>query len=87
MFCTHIRCLCYFIGKKSFILIPCTSSGNRDYLPIGYFDKKYISLLESGGSKDYKNLLKPFHLNPSNADFWKKGIKVIENFIDDLEKF
>ena len=51
------------------------------------FDKKYISLLESGGSKDYKNLLKPFHLNPSNADFWKKGIKVIENFIDDLEKF
>ena len=51
------------------------------------FDKKYITLLESGGSKDYKNLLKPFHLNPSNADFWKKGIKVIENFIDDLEKF
>ena len=50
------------------------------------FDKKYITLLESGGSKDYKNLLKPFHLNPSNADFWKKGIKVIENFIDDLEK-
>ena len=51
------------------------------------FDKKYITLLESGGSKDYKNLLKPFHLNPSNADFWKKGIKVIENFIDDMEKF
>ena len=51
------------------------------------FDKKYIALLESGGSKDYKNLLKPFHLNPSNSDFWKKGIKVIENFIDDLEKF
>ena len=51
------------------------------------FDKKYITLLESGGSKDYKNLLKPFHLNPSNSDFWKKGIKVIENFIDDLEKF
>lgn len=51
------------------------------------FDKKYITLLESGGSKDYKFLLKPFHLNPSNSDFWKKGIKVIENFIDDLEKF
>ena len=50
------------------------------------FDKKYITLLESGGSKDYKNLLRPFHLNPSNSDFWKKGIKVIENFIDDLEK-
>ena len=51
------------------------------------FDKKYITLLESGGSKDYKNLLKPFRLNPANSNFWKKGIKVIENFIDDLEKF
>ena len=51
------------------------------------FDKKYIALLESGGSKDYKYLLKPFHLNPSNSNFWKKGIKVIENFIDELEKF
>ena len=31
-------------AKKSFILIPCTSSANRQYLPVGYFDKKYISM-------------------------------------------
>ena len=51
------------------------------------FDTKYIALLESGGSKDYKYLLKPFGLNPSNSNFWKKGIKVIENFINELEEF
>lgn len=50
------------------------------------FDKKYIALLESGGSKRYKELLKPFNLDPSKADFWKKGILVIENLINQLEK-
>ena len=50
------------------------------------FDKKYITLLESGGSQRYKELLKPFNLDPSKSDFWKKGILVIENLIDELEK-
>jgi len=50
------------------------------------FDKKYITLLESGGSKRYKELLKPFNLDPSKSDFWKKGILVIENLIDELEE-
>ena len=50
------------------------------------FDKKYISLLEAGGSLRYRELLRPFNLNPSNSNFWKKGISVIENFIDELEE-
>ena len=50
------------------------------------FDKKYINLLESGGSLKYQDLLKPFNLDPSNSNFWKKGLLVIENFIDELEK-
>ncbi len=49
------------------------------------FDKKYISLLESGGSLKYKELLKPFNLDPSEPNFWYKGLKVIETFIDELE--
>jgi len=50
------------------------------------FDKKYITLLESGGSQRYRELLKPFNLDPSKSDFWKKGILVIENLIDELEE-
>ena len=50
------------------------------------FDTKYINLLESGGSKRYRELLKPFNLNPSKSSFWIKGISVIENFIDELEE-
>ncbi len=49
------------------------------------FDLKYIKLLESGGSKNYKDLLKPFNLNPSRPDFWSKGLKVIESFINQIE--
>lgn len=50
------------------------------------FDKKYISLLEAGGSLKYRELLKPFNLNPSQPNFWHKGISVIESFIDELEQ-
>ena len=50
------------------------------------FNKKYIALLEAGGSKRYRDLLKPFNLNPSNSDFWYKGISVIESFINQLEE-
>ena len=49
------------------------------------FEDKYINLLESGGNNSYDQLLKPFGLNPKNKNFWYKGIKVIEDFIDQLE--
>ena len=49
------------------------------------FEDKYINLLENGGNNSYDQLLKPFGLNPKNKKFWHKGIKVIEDFIDQLE--
>tara|TARA_Y100001970_G_scaffold290399_1_gene424004 strand:+ start:3817 stop:5616 length:1800 start_codon:yes stop_codon:yes gene_type:complete len=49
------------------------------------FDDKYINLLKSGGSKKYDELFIPFNLNLSKKSFWKKGLKVIESFIDELE--
>ena len=50
------------------------------------FDKKYIHLLEAGGSIGYRELLKPFNLDPSRPDFWRKGISVIGSFIDQLNE-
>mgnify|MGYP003951512959 CR=1 FL=1 len=49
------------------------------------FDKKYIKLLESGGSQKYSELLKPFRLNPKDKLFWRKGLNIIENLIDQLD--
>ena len=49
------------------------------------FDHKYINLLKSGGSKKYNELFSPFNLNLSKKSFWKKGLNVIESFIDELE--
>ena len=31
-------------AKNSLLLIPCTSSERRDYLPIGIYDSNYITL-------------------------------------------
>ena len=50
------------------------------------FDEKYIQLLQAGGSMRYRELLKPFNLDPSQPDFWQKGIPVIESFIDQLNE-
>ena len=49
------------------------------------FDDKYINLLKNGGSKKYDELFRPFNLNLSKKSFWKKGLNVIEGFIDELE--
>tara|TARA_A100001011_G_scaffold186701_1_gene195292 strand:- start:891 stop:2675 length:1785 start_codon:yes stop_codon:yes gene_type:complete len=48
------------------------------------FEKKYIKLLEAGGSKNYKEILKPFNLNINNKSFWKESIVVLNNLIDEL---
>ena len=50
------------------------------------FEKKYFILLQSGGSKKYNELLKPFDLDPTKKNFWTKGLTLIEDLIDDLEK-
>jgi oligoendopeptidase F len=42
-------------------------------------------MLKAGGSKHHSELLKPFGLDASDPDFWQKGLKVIEGFIDELE--
>jgi oligoendopeptidase F len=49
------------------------------------FVKKYIGLLEAGGSEDYEKLLKEFGLNPKEKNFWNNGMGVIVELIDQLE--
>ena len=50
------------------------------------FEEKYISLPSSGGAKRHGELLKPFGLDASDPKFWKKGLDVIEGFVDELEE-
>lgn len=48
------------------------------------FAKKYLAMLEAGGSLRHKELLKPFGLDASKPDFWQQGIDVITSYIDEL---
>ncbi len=50
------------------------------------FEEKYFSMLEAGGTLHHKDLLAPFGLDASKADFWQKGLDIITGFIDELEK-
>jgi oligoendopeptidase F len=49
------------------------------------FVKKYIAMLKAGGTLAHKELLKPFGLDASRADFWQRGLDVISGYIDLLE--
>ncbi|WP_404378383.1 M3 family oligoendopeptidase [Caenispirillum salinarum] len=50
------------------------------------FQKKYLDMLRSGGTKTHKDLLAPFGLDASDPAFWKRGLTVISGFIDELEE-
>jgi oligoendopeptidase F len=49
------------------------------------FAEKYLAMLRAGGSKRHKELLAPFGLDASDPGFWRKGLGLIEGFIDELE--
>ena len=50
------------------------------------FEAKYLDMLRAGGTKRHKELLAPFGLDASDPAFWARGLKVLEGFIDELEK-
>ena len=49
------------------------------------FSNKYMQMLAKGGSERHQKMLKPFGLDASKPDFWKKGLNVVKGFVDELE--
>ncbi len=50
------------------------------------FADKYLDMLSKTGVKKYDELLKPFGLDASKKDFWNFGLKLISDYIDELER-
>ncbi len=49
------------------------------------FEAKYLEMLRAGGTLRHRELLAPFGLDATAADFWARGLNVISGFIDELE--
>jgi oligoendopeptidase F len=49
------------------------------------FQERYFAMLAAGGTQRHKDLLAPFGLDASDPAFWRRGLGVIEGFIDELE--
>lgn len=49
------------------------------------FQEKYFELLKAGGTKHHRELLAPFGLDAGDPAFWRKGLRLLESFIDELE--
>ena len=50
------------------------------------FADKYLDMLSKTALEDYDKILKPFGLNPNNAEFWEYGLELISSYIDQLEQ-
>jgi len=50
------------------------------------FEAKYLDMLSAGGRLRHKELLAPFGLDATDPGFWRRGMKTIESFIDELER-
>jgi len=51
------------------------------------FEPLYLDLLRAGGTKNAVDLLKPFGLDPTDANFWNEGIRVsLGTMVDEAEK-
>ena len=49
------------------------------------FEEKYLAMLRAGGSRNYKDLLRSFGLDPTEPEFWQKGLNYMCGLIDQLE--
>lgn len=50
------------------------------------FSDLYIDMLSNTGVEDYKSLLEPFGIDADAPDFWSKGLQVITDYINEIEK-
>ena len=50
------------------------------------FVTRYRDMLAAGGRFRHKELLAPFGLDATDPTFWKRGMKTLSGFIDELEK-
>ena len=66
----------------------CLVNSLFDLYSQGYpqFKQKYVKLLQAGGSIKYDELLAIFELDVSLPSFWKGGLNVISNLINELEE-
>ena len=49
------------------------------------FAQKYTELLKAGGTKRHDAAVADFGLDTNDPQFWKKGLSVIERYLDELE--
>lgn len=50
------------------------------------FEEKYINMLEAGGTYTFDDLKEDFGLDARDPQFWKKGLNVVENMLNELEE-
>ncbi len=57
-----------------------------EYEVLEDFADLYIDMLASTGVETYQSLLKPFGIDADDPNFWANGLKLITDYIDEIER-
>ena len=90
----HIFSLPYYVYSYAFAGLVVNNlikayaewNENRDFQIQEDFDDLYIDMLSNTGVEDFKSLLEPFGIDAYASDFWAKGLSLITEYIDEIEK-
>lgn len=50
------------------------------------FVENYIGLLETGITRNFYEMFKPFDLDPETPEFWQNGLSLMDKYMTELEK-
>ena len=50
------------------------------------FARKYMAMLEAGGTKTPEELVEPFGIDLSKKEFWKGGLAVVREMVEEAKK-
>jgi oligoendopeptidase F len=51
------------------------------------FVANYIELLETGITRNLYEMCRPFDLDPETPEFWRKGLSLMDKYLNELESF
>ncbi len=78
---------CYaFAGILVNNLIKVYEDGDLDNIDLCDFSARFMEMLSNTGVEPYRDLLEAFELDVDDPKFWRDGLKIVEDSIDEIER-
>ncbi len=78
---------CYaFAGVLVNNLIKVYGDGDLNNIDLCDFPSRFMEMLSNTGVEPYRDLLEAFELDVDDPKFWRDGLKIVEDNINEIER-